>query len=99
MDLEDDKIDCRDVWGAACRDVPELRCSGGHIRGLCGERQRQERYLSHCPLNLTQTKEVHVEKGCTDLPLWSDVDLDLGSARGLVVEELGMLDERGVGKS
>jgi hypothetical protein len=49
--------------------------------------------------HLAQTKEVHVEKGCTDLPLWSDVDLDLGSARGLVVEELGLLDERGVGKS
>ena len=47
---------------------------------------------------LSQNQEC-LQKGCTDLPLRSDVNLDVGSAGGLVVEELGLLDERRVWKS
>lgn len=40
-----------------------------------------------------------VLKGCTDLPLQSDVNLNVGSTEGLVVEELSLLNEREVEKS
>ncbi len=55
--------------------------------------------MQECSLHPYSSQNRSVSKGCTDLPLRSDVNLDVGSAGGLVVEELGLLDERGVGKS
>jgi len=55
--------------------------------------------MQECSLHPYSSQNRSVLKGCTDLPLQSDVNLNVGSTEGLVVEELSLLNEREVEKS